>query len=61
MTKDNIPELDLREEFPPHTWEEWLAAVQETLKGADYDKTMKTKTYEGLPLNQSTGEKILLP
>jgi len=41
----------LLEEFPPPTWEEWLKAVEDTLKGADFSKVMKTKTYEGITLN----------
>ena len=42
--------LNLLAEFPPHTLEEWKQAVIGSLKGADYDKTMLTKTYEGITL-----------
>ncbi len=43
-------ELDLREEFPPPSLEAWKQAVVDSLKGADYDKVMLTKTYEGITL-----------
>jgi len=42
--------LNLSAEFPSHTLEEWKQAVIDSLKGADYDKTMLTKTYEGITL-----------
>ncbi|MDD2332090.1 MAG: methylmalonyl-CoA mutase family protein [Candidatus Cloacimonetes bacterium] len=50
MIKENKPRLDLHSDFPPNSWDKWQAAVAETLKGADYDKAMKTKTYEGITL-----------
>jgi len=43
-------ELDILSEFPPPTWEEWKKNVEETLKGAPYEKVMMTKTYEGIDL-----------
>ncbi len=43
-------ELKLLEDFPPPTYEEWRKAVEDTLKGADFDKVMYTKTYEGITL-----------
>lgn len=43
-------ELDLRSEFELHSLEEWKQAVIDSLKGADFDKVMHTKTYEGITL-----------
>ncbi len=42
--------MNLREEFPPPTLAQWKQAVVESLKGADFDKVMLTKTYEGITL-----------
>jgi methylmalonyl-CoA mutase len=42
--------LNLIKDFPLPTWEEWKQSVVDTLKGADYDKVMRTKTYEGITL-----------
>ncbi len=42
--------LDLRSEFELHSLEEWKQAVIDSLKGADFDKVMRTKTYEGITL-----------
>jgi len=50
VDNDKKVELNLRNEFPPPSWDEWLKAVNDTLKGADFDKVMKTKTYEGITL-----------
>lgn len=52
MTKDKQlqPELDIASEFPPNDWNLWKLAVEETLKGASYEKVMITKTYEGIDL-----------
>mgnify|MGYP000010334083 FL=1 len=41
------PSLD---EFPVPTYDEWKAAAIESLKGADFDKKLLTKTYEGITL-----------
>jgi methylmalonyl-CoA mutase len=43
-------ELNLREEFPPPSYEEWRKTVEASLKGADFDKVMYTRTYEGITL-----------
>ncbi len=43
-------DLNLRAEFPPPSFEQWKAAVVDTLKGAEFDKAMKTKTDEGITL-----------
>lgn len=50
MDNDMKTDLDLLKEFPPPSRESWVEAVKETLKGADFDKVMKTKTYEGITL-----------
>ncbi len=42
--------LDIKAEFPPNQWEDWLKAVEETLKGVPFEKAMITKTYEGIDL-----------
>lgn len=42
--------LDIAAEFPPQSWEEWMKAVEATLKGVPYEKVMITKTYEGIDL-----------
>lgn len=47
---ENENKLNLKESFPAPSYEEWLQAVNDTLKGADFDKVMKTKTYEGITL-----------
>lgn len=43
-------ELNLTREFPPPSYADWKKAVEESLKGADFDKVMHTKTYEGITL-----------
>jgi len=43
-------DLDLRSEFELHSLEEWKQAVIDGLRGADFDKVMRTKTYEGITL-----------
>ena len=47
---DNDNKLNLLKEFPPPTYEEWLQVVNEGLKGADFEKVMKTQTPEGITL-----------
>ncbi len=47
---ENENKLNLRESFAVPGYDEWLKAVNDTLKGADFDKVMKTKTYEGITL-----------
>ncbi len=46
-----IHDLKLEEEFPIPSLEEWKQAVIASLKGADFDKVMHSKTYEGITLN----------
>ncbi len=40
--------LSLAREFPPVSTEEWEAAIQKDLKGADYEKKLVSKTDEGI-------------
>ncbi|MBR1645272.1 MAG: acyl-CoA mutase large subunit family protein [Selenomonadaceae bacterium] len=47
--QENFPEVPL-DEFTPPTYEEWRQACIELLKGADFDRRMRTKTYENLTL-----------
>ena len=47
---DSEIKLNLLQEFPPPSFEEWLQVVQAGLKGADFDKVLKTKTTEGITL-----------
>ncbi|MGD8781280.1 MAG: methylmalonyl-CoA mutase family protein [Ignavibacteria bacterium] len=42
--------LNLKEEFEAPSFEIWKNKVIEDLKGADYDKKLITKTYEGIQL-----------
>ncbi|MDR1510788.1 MAG: acyl-CoA mutase large subunit family protein [Synergistaceae bacterium] len=37
-------------EFQPNSYEEWKAAAEATLKDASFEKSMFTKTYEGITL-----------
>lgn len=48
MDKDK---LSLGSEFPPATEQIWLSMVEKVLKGADFDKTLVTKTYDNLDIN----------
>ncbi|HPI24866.1 MAG TPA: methylmalonyl-CoA mutase family protein [Candidatus Cloacimonadota bacterium] len=43
-------QLNLKQDFPSPSVEEWKKTVIESLKGADYDKVMHSKTYEGITL-----------
>lgn len=45
------PELKLKSEFTPPTYEEWKQQVEKDLKGASFEKKLITKTYEGINLN----------
>lgn len=51
-----MPEPELQndgpsfDEFPRPTYEEWYAAVVESLEGASFEKTLTTPTYEGLTI-----------
>lgn len=54
-----VTELTLADDFPAANRDAWLALVDETLKGADFEKRMVTTTYDGLNLQpiyeQSSG------
>jgi methylmalonyl-CoA mutase len=41
-------ELALAAEFPPVTETEWRRLVEVALKGADFDKRLVSRTYDGL-------------
>jgi methylmalonyl-CoA mutase len=41
-------ELSLAAEFPPVTEAEWRKSVEAALKGADFDKRLVSRTYDGL-------------
>ncbi|MEI6851930.1 MAG: methylmalonyl-CoA mutase family protein, partial [Bacteroidota bacterium] len=47
---DNHSNDKLFKEFPPVTTQEWEEKIQEDLKGADYEKKLIWKTYEGIPV-----------
>lgn len=46
---DELPQVTF-DEFSIPTYEEWKAAVDAILKGKDFNKSMLTKTYEGITL-----------
>ena len=44
-----IPEhFSLGDDFPPASKEQWVRLVEETLKGADFEKRLVSKTYDGI-------------
>lgn len=43
-----MDDLTLAAEFPPATREQWLKLVEAVLKGADFDKKLVSRTYDGL-------------
>jgi methylmalonyl-CoA mutase len=43
-----MPELELREDFPPVSTADWEAAIRKDLKGADYEKKLVWRTDEGV-------------
>lgn len=45
-----MSDLKLAAEFPPVNREAWLKLVERTLKGADFDKKLVGKTYDGLKI-----------
>lgn len=49
MTDDTLPSiLPLAAEFPPATQERWRKLTDAALKGADFDKRLVSRTYDGL-------------
>ncbi len=63
-TSDEL-NLNLRDDFPPHTYEEWRKEAERSLKGAAFEKALITQTYEGIVLQpiyrQEDLEKFPLP
>src|SRR5215218_3731549 len=54
-----MDDLTLAAEFPPATREQWLTLVEGVLKGADFEKKLVSRTYDGLriePLYPKTEE-----
>jgi methylmalonyl-CoA mutase len=50
IDRHHLTPLNIRDEFPPVTTEQWEALIQADLKGADYDKRLVWKTEEGIPV-----------
>jgi methylmalonyl-CoA mutase len=50
VVNENDVELNLQKDFPPPSYDEWKQAVIASLKGADFEKAMRTRTYEGITL-----------
>lgn len=42
--------LDILQDFPAHTYEEWFAAAEKLLKGKPFERTLVKKTYEGIDI-----------
>ncbi len=42
--------LDILQDFPAHTYEEWHSAAEKLLKGKPFDRTLIKKTYEGIDI-----------
>ena len=52
-------DLPLAAEFPPATYQQWRKLVEAALKGARFEETLVTKTYDGIaiePLHPRAGE-----
>ncbi len=45
----SVPEVSF-DEFPPVSYEEWRREAELTLKGAPFEKRLRTRTYEGITL-----------
>ena len=57
-----MDDLTLAAEFPPATREQWLTLVETVLKGADFDKKLVSRTYDGLRrMGEQTIENVLRP
>lgn len=50
MEEKKVYERPSLDEFTPPAYDEWKASAVESLKGADFDKKLFTKTYEGVTL-----------
>ena len=49
MEEKNFPAVSF-DEFEPTSYEAWKAEAESSLKGADFNKKLLTKTYEGITL-----------
>ena len=62
MSASTSPIAGLFAEFPPHSYEQWRAAAERLLKGADFDTRLRTPLAEGITLEpiytQAQGEKL---
>ena len=45
-----MTDLPLAQDFPTRTRDDWLALVDQTLKGADFDKRLVTRTHDGIAI-----------
>ena len=54
---DITTDLPLASEFPPATREQWLKLVDGVLKGASFDQTLVSKTYDGLKIEPLYGRR----
>lgn len=52
-----LPPLNIRDTFPPPTWEQWRELVDRDLKGAPYQKKLVTPTYDGIPIEPLYSER----
>jgi methylmalonyl-CoA mutase len=44
------PELTIRDDFPPASYDEWRALAEADLEGASFEQKLVTHTYEGIDL-----------
>ncbi len=42
--------LNILQDFPTHTYDEWYAAAEKLLKGKPFERTLIKKTYEGIDI-----------
>ncbi len=42
--------LDILQDFPAHTYDEWHSAAEKLLKGKPFERTLIKKTYEGIDI-----------
>jgi methylmalonyl-CoA mutase len=54
---DIMTDLPLASEFPPATREQWRKLVDGVLKGASFEKTLVSKTYDGLKIEPLYGRR----
>src|SRR5215211_2549887 len=53
---DTMDDLTLAAEFPQATAEQWRKLVEGVLKGADFEKRLVSRTYEGLRIEPLYGK-----